>query len=168
MKVHVKPFVPVEFQRVPRPIMYFKLRKATEFRQLLLYFGPIVLKSILSNNIYIHFITLHVALTILSSQVLLNDYIDYAESLLNHFVHTFMVIYGKCHISHNIHGLLHLANDACEFGVVDDFSAFIYENYLQLLKNSTRRSNISLRQIHDRNSESLKIGKSSISKICIL
>lgn len=51
---------PSEFVRRPRSINDVKLWKAVEFRNFLLYTGPIVLRYILKKDIYYHFITLHV------------------------------------------------------------------------------------------------------------
>lgn len=66
----LKPSIPVEFARKPRRLDCLKLWKATEYRQILLYTRPIVFKSILRKNIYLHFMTLHVIIRILSSEKL--------------------------------------------------------------------------------------------------
>jgi len=47
----VKNCVPIEFQRKPRSLNYVKKWKATEYRQLLLYSEPFILKNILSNEV---------------------------------------------------------------------------------------------------------------------
>lgn len=44
--------------------------KATEFREFLLYTGPVVLRSVVSEEFYGHFLILHVAMSILASLVL--------------------------------------------------------------------------------------------------
>lgn len=59
----------------------------------------------------------------------------YAEELLVHFVKWFAYLYDPEQISHNIHGLIQLANDARMFGSLDQFSAFKFENYMKTLKN---------------------------------
>lgn len=43
----MKPFISKEFGRRPQTLQFFKLWKAIEFRQFLLYTGPIVLRKIL-------------------------------------------------------------------------------------------------------------------------
>jgi len=43
LKNNVHPYVPLEFQRKPRALECFKQWKGTEFRQFLLYSGPVVL-----------------------------------------------------------------------------------------------------------------------------
>jgi hypothetical protein len=40
-----------------------------------------------------------------------STYINYARNLLKYFVHSFKDIYGSQYISHNIHGLLYIADD---------------------------------------------------------
>jgi len=59
--------VPCEINRKPRSLFKCKRWKATEFRTFLLYTRPVVLKSVLNHDKYINFLTLHVAVTILSN-----------------------------------------------------------------------------------------------------
>lgn len=59
--------IPCEFNRKSRALAEYKRWKATEFRQFLLYTGPVVLKHVLSNDMYLNFLTLHIAVTILSN-----------------------------------------------------------------------------------------------------
>ena len=79
-------FIPGEFSRKPRPLMEVDRWKATEFRQLLLYTGPVVLLGNLRDALYKNFLLLHVALYILVSPSLCQQYCDYAEQLLVLFV----------------------------------------------------------------------------------
>lgn len=153
---NVAPFVPLEFQRCPRSLFVYKQWKATEWRQFLLYVGPIVLQSIVSEDIYIHFLTLHVAIRILCTTKYCEqpEFIQYSHQLLQHFVSTFKNIYGVHHISHNIHALLHLANDVSNFGSLDLFSTFKYENYMQQIKKMLRKDDKPLQQIIRRIEES--------------
>jgi hypothetical protein len=104
---------PKEFVRKPRSFNDVMYWKATEFRHFLLYTGPIVLKGIVEQNIYINFLILHVAISILISLKLIKNQnnILYAKNLLIHFVNSFIVIYGENFVSHNIHNLLHLSTD---------------------------------------------------------
>lgn len=57
--------ITTEFNRKPRSLHEVKRWKATEFRQFLLYTGPIVLKSVISHDKYMNFLSLHVATSIL-------------------------------------------------------------------------------------------------------
>ena len=58
--------VPKEFARQPRDMIQELERfKATEFRQLMLYTGPVILKNILPPDQYMHFLYLSIAMHIL-------------------------------------------------------------------------------------------------------
>ncbi|KAB0790233.1 hypothetical protein PPYR_15436, partial [Photinus pyralis] len=145
--------VPCEFVRKPRSLQDLKRFKATEFRQLLYYTGPLILKSILSIDRYTNFLCLHVSATILSNDFFLKHFGAYAESLLSYFVKTFVVLYGKEHASHNIHNLLHIYEDCKRFGILQNFSAFPFENHLQKLKSLVRKGTNPLAQIVKRTLE---------------
>lgn len=58
-----------------------------------------------------------------------------------------MKLYGAENVSHNIHGLIHLVDDVRKFGPVDNFSAFKFENYLQILKKYIRKAEKPLQQV---------------------
>uniref|UniRef100_A0A1Y1K5S2 Transposase domain-containing protein n=1 Tax=Photinus pyralis TaxID=7054 RepID=A0A1Y1K5S2_PHOPY len=144
---------PIEFARKPRSLDEVRRWKATEYRQFLLYTGPVLSKSILNADMYLNFITLHVAITILSSKKYSEMYLGYAQSLLEYFVESFISLYGKQHVSHNIHNLLHLASDVEKFGPVDNFSSFPFENQLYGIKSLLRNSYKPLEQIINRITE---------------
>lgn len=138
--------IPTEFNRKPRNLNEVKRWKATEFRQFLLYTGPVVLKSIISHDRYINFLSLHIATFILCNPTY-KHYINYARSLMQYFVKTFIILYGKDQMSHNVHNLLHICDDVERFGTLDQFSAFKFENYLQSIKKLIRKPEKPLQQI---------------------
>ncbi|KAJ8928081.1 hypothetical protein NQ314_019379 [Rhamnusium bicolor] len=117
--------VPLEFNRKPRSLNEVKRWKATEFRMFLFYIGPVALKNKLSSDRYLNFLSLHVAMIILSSK---NHFslIDYAADLLKYYVNTFKILYGAEHISHNVHNLLHLTDDVKKFGPLDNFTSLLF------------------------------------------
>ncbi|KYM97711.1 hypothetical protein ALC62_11613 [Cyphomyrmex costatus] len=135
-----------EFNRKPRSLCEVKRWKATEFRQFLLYTGPVVLKSVISHDRYMNFLSLHVATSILCNPNC-KKYLNYAKSLMQYFVKTFIILYGNSHVSHNIHNLLHICDDVVRFGALDQFSAFRFENYLQSVKKLIRKPEKPLQQI---------------------
>lgn len=147
------PNIPVEFCRKPRSLDEAKRWKATEFRQFLLYTGPVVLKCILDKTKYVHFLSLHVAVRILTSNQISEEVINYANSLMTFFVKKFATIYGKEFTSHNIHNLLHISKDVLSFGPLDNFSAFPFENYMQSIKKYIRKSEKPLAQVSKRITE---------------
>lgn len=129
-------FIPAEFVRKPRSLNELRRFKATEFRQFLFYTGPIVLKPILDEDSYLHFIVLHAACTILCNKQNLKSYQTYAKSLLKYFVESFGTLYGIQYMSHNIYNLLHICDDTTSFRILDNFSAFPFENYLSSVKKT--------------------------------
>lgn len=159
--VSLKEQIPCEFNRKSRALGEYKRWKATEFRQFLLYTGPVVLKKVLNNDMYLNFITLHMAVTILSNHHLQSQFIHQSENCFKYFFQTFLILYGKDNASHNVHNVLHLANDARFFGVLDKFSAFHFENYMAIILNMIRKSDKPLEQIIRRKAEINNLLKSS-------
>lgn len=82
----VTSYVPLEFSRRPRALRELDCWKATEFRQFLLYTGPIILKGIVNTAIYHNFFQLFVGTLILSNPRLTEEYMEYSNALLVLFV----------------------------------------------------------------------------------
>lgn len=76
----------LDFGHSLRPLSEAKRWKATEFRFFVLYCGPVVLKNVLPQEKYRHFLLLHVAVTIMASKVLIEKYLNVAKEALNKFV----------------------------------------------------------------------------------
>lgn len=145
--LNIKKSIPKEFARKPRPIRDVDHWKATEFRQFILYTGPVVLKKILPLPFYQHFLCFHIAIAILANP---NTYLsknNYAGELLEYFVNNFGSLYGKKYYSHNLHSLLHLSRDCSRHGPLDRFSAFPFENKLQQIKRLVRSPSYPLQQV---------------------
>ena len=151
--VSLKPYVPLEFPRKPRPISEFEHWKAVEFRQLLLYTGPMCLTNVLTPELYNNFLLLCVAMSVLLSPSLCDKYIPYSRELLVSFVKHFACLYGSDTLTYNVHALVHISDDASRYGVLDNISAFPFENFLGKLKRSVRKPNFPLQQIVRRMSE---------------
>lgn len=152
-------YIPHEFQRAPNentrntPIHDAPRLKATEFRQILLYTGMIIFQDVVSGEVYNHFLELCVAIRILSVDNISEEYIEYAKSLINHFVASFTHIYGKSFMSHNMHTILHLADDVKKFGSLNNFSAFKFESFMQPLKKKIKSGVKPLQQLVRRYAE---------------
>ena len=139
--------IPREFSRKPRSLIEVRNWKATEFRQFLLYTGPVVLAGKLPDRMYQCFMLLSVALTILLNETFCQSYCDYAEQLLTVFVKNFASMYGQSELVYNVHNLLHLAQDARRYGALDKISSFPFENYLGRLKKMARKPSQHVSQI---------------------
>lgn len=120
---------PSDFNRKCRPINEYNYYKGTEHRSCLLYWGPVVFKNILNESNYKHYMLLHSAISLLVNENF-SAYVDLAEKIIKQFVQDFAHIYGASYCSSNVHSILHLCADYKRFGVLDNFAAFEFENYL--------------------------------------
>lgn len=136
-----KDLTPGDFNRKPRSLVELPRWKATEFRQFVLYTGPVVLQDKIPQTYLNHFNSLHLAVFILSNNDLIRKHGSYANTLLKYFVEQFSSLYGKENISYNVHGLLHVCDDVKVFGNLNNYSAFPFENYLGQLKNLIKGGN---------------------------
>ena len=73
-----------EFARQPRSLEELKCWKTAEFRQFLLYTGPVVLKGVINDNIYVHFLALSVAIAILLNKHKIKDPTNIASLYKKH------------------------------------------------------------------------------------
>ncbi|CAH1102780.1 unnamed protein product [Psylliodes chrysocephalus] len=161
--LRIRKYIPAEFNRKPRGLNEVSHWKATEFRAFLLYYGPIVLKNNINKAIYEHFLLLHFGISILcSKQHISTKGYTLAENVLINFVKHSRHIYGLEFLIYNIHLLLHITDDVKEYGPLDSFSTFPFENTLGQLKNLIRSPNKPLQQIHRRLTE-LNYSTNSVS-----
>lgn len=140
--------IPSDFQRTTRSIDDISKWKATEFRFFLLYAGPIVLKKVLAEKLYKHFLLFHVACRILCSKDLAQKFNDQAKIYLTNFVKLSRLYYGLQSQVMNMHNLIHLADDAKNMKCsLSEVTAFPFENMLGKLKKLLRSGNRPLAQL---------------------
>ena len=159
--IGLRDFIPSEFARRPRSIAELDRWKATEYRQFLLYTGPVVLKSVLPADLYKHFLCLSVSVSIMltSNRDQREHYLDFACELMHHFVSNCDRFYGIEFLVYNIHSLLHLGDDVKFFEAsLDDISAFPFENFLQTLKRLVRSPSNPIAQVAKRIHEFESVG----------
>ena len=147
--------VPCEFQRRPRQMDENKFFKAKEYRTLLLYTFPYVFQGLFTNNprVYTHFLLLVVSFRIMLSQKPSQTFVQYVRELLQRFVQDLQGLYGSMHMTYSVHNLLHVADDYERFGLLDNVSAFLFESYMQTLKNYVGRGGQELQQAVKRRHE---------------
>jgi hypothetical protein len=138
-------YTPHEFQRRPRSLKEFPHYKASEFRMLLLYLGPFLLKNFLPQQYYNHFLLLHFAIYVFVSDRLKHLYAN-AARCIEIFVNDMPGLYGKQSVSYNVHVILHLHESVLLHGSLDNFSAFPYENFLSLLKRRMKPTRFAFQQ----------------------
>lgn len=152
----IKHCIPSEFARKPRTLDDIDRWKATELRQFLLYTGIVILKSIIPPTKYNHFLSLSIAIRIMADPQMCMTFLDYVRSLLLSFVSNYGIIYGEEYLSHNVHNLLHIADDVKTFGCLDNFSCFKYENNMQKIKKKLHQCGKPLQELSNRIFEELK------------
>uniref|UniRef100_A0A1I8GBY1 Transposase domain-containing protein n=1 Tax=Macrostomum lignano TaxID=282301 RepID=A0A1I8GBY1_9PLAT len=137
----VAPFTPSEFQRRPRRIdRELSHFKASELKNFVLYFGPVIFRRFLPVLLYKNFLLLHFAIYVFMTPELLShpEIFRYAAAALTMFVSDAHKLYGNSVMSHNTHVLLHLPEFVRSFGSLSNFCAFPFENYLSHLKKRLR------------------------------
>lgn len=142
--------IPSNFNRKPRPLDELCYWKATEYRLFLIHLGPVVLKNMVSSKLYRHFLSLHVALTLLLHEhIELNpELVRYAKSLLKWFTKTAKSVYGPLFNVYNVHSIVHIADDVLKHQCsLNEISSFQFENYLQTLKKMIRNGSNPIVQV---------------------
>lgn len=155
--VALKKSIPDCFARKPRGLQEIERWKATEFRQFALYTGKIVLKGALKGQLYEHFLCFSTALCILVNPDLTKSQGLYADQLLKYFVEKGLELYGETFLVYNVHSLLHLSEDAQNFGCLDNCSAFKFESYLHQIKKMVRSGKNVLTQVANRLEETSRL-----------
>ena len=160
--------MPSEFARHPRSLEELERWKATEFRQFLLYTGPVVLRKIVPKKIYEHFLTLTVGISILldSNENKRNSYREYARELLEYFVRESKNIYSEIFVSYNVHNLIHSSDDVQKYNCsLNSISAFPFENHLQAIKRLVRNAKNPISQVTKRMAEMDTFGSGETNNV---
>lgn len=109
-----------------------------------------MLKGILADELYDHFMAFSVALSLLLSPNLAVEHNSYSSELMTFFVAKTKELYGDHFMVYNIHSMLHLPAEAMNFGTLDACSAFPFENFLGKLKRLIRSGSQPLVQVAKR------------------
>ena len=106
-----------------------------------MYTGPVILKNILPSEEYTHFLKLHLGIRILCNKnlIAINENVLFAQHLLDSFVAEGNLLYDNF-VVYNVHGLLHITEYVENFGTLDQYSAFNFENYMKTLKNFLKKN----------------------------
>ncbi len=145
--VRLQAVIPNIFVRKPRSVDEIDRWKATEFCQFLLYTRKIVLKQILRQDLYGHFLASCVVMCILVYSRLATNQRVYAQRWLDYLIAEGIHLYGCEFVVYNIHTTIHIASDVEEFGCLNHCRAFPFENYLQLIKRLVRSGKTPVAQV---------------------
>ena len=137
--------LPVEFQRKIRFFLNLCYFKASEFRTVVLYTGPVFLRKVLSPDYYKHFLLLHFAIFVFVSPDYVHLY-DAAKECIERFLLQLHSLFTSSAYTYNAHCLLHLYDFVKLYGPLDTFSAFPFENYLYSLKRRIKSGTFVLSQ----------------------
>ena len=146
-------YCPTEVGRKPRSLEFKEKFKATEWRSMLLYTGCAIVKGILTDERYKHFLLLLCAMKVLLCTELCAKYNDVANTMLRKYVQDYCKLYGRDNIVYNVHSLIHLAAAAQYHGNLEKISAFPFESYMQQLQAMLRKPNATLKQVVKRETE---------------
>lgn len=150
--------MPVDFHRKVRPLKCLRKWKGVEFRAMLLYVGLVVLKKVLDQDMYDHFVCLVCAVRICSC----NRYKMYqglAQKMFTVYIQNYITLYGEHTIGSNMHNLSHIVEDMQEsnIGNLMSISTYKFENCLRLLGLQLKHGNLPLEQVSRRIIESQKV-----------
>lgn len=143
--LRIKP--PAYITRAPRSIFLRNYWKASELRAFLLYYAPILMKGILQNDYYQHFLLLVSAINTLLRTELSANQIQLAESLLQVFVQDTELLYGRERCTFNLHQVTHLTHFVRLWEPLWAWSAFHFEDlngYLKKINHGPNKIDIEL------------------------
>lgn len=132
--------LPDETDRKLRSLDELQFWKGSENKTFLHYAAPVVLRGILTDEEYKHFMLYFCAVTIFSSAAH-KELWSAARDMLKRFVDTFAQVYDETGVTSNVHNLVHLYEEAVRFGPLDNFSTYAFERKLGYIKSGLIRSN---------------------------
>jgi hypothetical protein len=107
---------------------YGKSWKASELRNFLLFFSPVILKSLLPNVFYRHWLYLVNCCRLLQKKSMTQEDLQHARILALAFIGQIPDLYGVEHVSYNVHLLNHIVEGVDNWGAPWAYSAFLYED----------------------------------------
>lgn len=138
---------PCELSRTPRAIENMKLFKASEWKNILLYYSLPCLQGLLPNVYFKHWSLLVFSMHKFLSDAITENDLKHAEKALRKFVFDMETLYGKEHMKFNVHLLLHIPKSVKLFGAIWAWSAFPFESYNRVLRNMIYNSQFVIQQV---------------------
>jgi len=135
----VKP--PSEVKRLPRLLSLRKYWKASEWRSFLLFHSVIALKPFMLPELYRHWLLLHFAVYNLMAKHVKRSHLISCDLALHKFVSKIPELYGRAHVSYNVHLLTHTVQAVEQWGPLWASSAFIFEDANRHLLRSLHGAN---------------------------
>lgn len=164
----LKTSIPCEFVRKPRSLQEVDRFKAAEFRLIFYYIAPLAFNQVLSPEYTMHFNALHSALTVLNHPREHKRNNDFAKEQLKWFLENFKNLYGEGQLVYTFHCAQHLADEVLLHGILDQNTAYPFENYMQTIKKYIRRPSDVLAQVFCRIMENGSSRNISVTKQKVL
>ncbi|KAI7801395.1 hypothetical protein IRJ41_011007 [Triplophysa rosa] len=102
--------------------------KASEWQNWLLFYSIFVLKGILPRVFYQHWLVLVTCMYLLCKDIITTEDVKKCEKLVG-FFKQFETLYGKTHVSFNVHLCLHLPESVRNWGPLWAHSGYIFESF---------------------------------------
>nr|XP_033967044.1 uncharacterized protein LOC117467508 isoform X2 [Pseudochaenichthys georgianus] len=120
---------PCNVTRVPRSLQQRRFWKASEWQNWLLFYSIFVLKGILPQVFYQHWLILVTFMFLLCKDIITTEELKRCEKLVVDFVKQFETLYGKQNVSFNVHLCLHLPESVNNWGPLWAHSGYIFESF---------------------------------------
>lgn len=140
---------PSEVQRCARHLNEMHYFKASEWLNIVLYYGYGVFEDTLPSEYYNHWILLVNICHISSQESISNGDIETLRDMCKKFVLGIKELYGVSHCSYNLHQLLHLADCVTRWSPVHNYNCFHFETVLGRLKSSLKSSHKPMEQLRN-------------------
>jgi hypothetical protein len=141
---------PPEFiSRPPQPFSKIKHWKAAEYRNFLLYYGPIVLKGIIGEEQLEHFMLFSTGTGIFLSHSITPEMRHLGQSMLNGFVEKFAGLYTARFMSKTVHSLVHIEMCILKTGPLWTTSCFPFESIYHFLVQLINGTQYVLNQVRN-------------------
>ncbi|KAL7866987.1 hypothetical protein AOLI_G00148010 [Acnodon oligacanthus] len=120
---------PCNVTRAPRSLQQRRFWKASEWQNGLLFYSIFVLKGIVPQVFYQHWLILVTFMFLLCKDIITTEDLKRCEKLVVDFVKQFETLYGKQNVSFNVHLCLHLPESVRSWGPMWAHSGYIFESF---------------------------------------
>jgi hypothetical protein len=118
-----------EIPRVPRSITLRALFKASENREFVLFYSPVVFENLLPPLYFRHWLLFVNSMRMLFVTEIPPEHRRVAKMLLHKFVKDIPKLYGSEQMTYNVHLLTHLMDTVEYWGAPWSYSAFLFEHF---------------------------------------
>ncbi|KAH7985680.1 hypothetical protein HPB49_026311 [Dermacentor silvarum] len=136
-----------ETTRLPRSLLEMKYWKASEWRDWLLFFSPVVLKGFLPSRYYKNWMKFVAIMHFCLQSSIPMVKIRKVRRLMVQFLKDYEELYGQESMTYNAHILVHMVDHVDQWGPLWGFSAFSFESMngrLVSLVNGTRYAHMQI------------------------